>query len=119
MLQGTYDVLEVETRAMQASPERLQGLAEDFFNRFPVDKNRWQAFNDFREAALFELKPVTLTPIVIQAMEAAESGTERRLAYGSARWGTTAVQVDIFYKLPLSTLVLVGARLSGDCEAVP
>jgi len=41
--------------AMQATSEQLRALAEDFFRRVPMDKERWLAFNRFREAIFFEL----------------------------------------------------------------
>ncbi len=71
--------------AMRATPERLRALAEDFFNRVPMDENRWLAFIRFREATLFELSPEALAEIAIQAFDAAETGSDRRLfLYGVA-----------------------------------
>jgi len=64
---------------MQAAPERLRALADEFFNRVPLDENRWLAFNRFRQATLFELGPEELSAIAVEVLDAAETGAERRL----------------------------------------
>jgi predicted NACHT family NTPase len=93
--------------AMRAEPERLRALAEDFFNRVPVDDQRWVALNDFREATLFELSAEALTLIATQAFENAEGGSDRRsflyqvalsLSYQIPSPKGTAVFQDLFLR---------------------
>jgi predicted NACHT family NTPase len=76
--QGESRTLDLRT-AMRANPERLRALAEDFFTRFPVDKDSWLAFHRFRKAILFELNPDELAAIVIRIFEACKAESERRL----------------------------------------
>jgi hypothetical protein len=63
---------------MQASPDWLTVLAEDFFKRVPIDDQRWLALNQFREATLFELKPETLAALAVKMLDAPETRDDRR-----------------------------------------
>jgi len=65
--------------AMRATPERLRALANDFFDRVPMDEHRWLQFHRFREATLFATDPEDLVAITVDAFDAAEIGSDRRL----------------------------------------
>jgi hypothetical protein len=68
----------VQPRHSKASPARLTVVAEDFFKRVPIDDQRWLAFNRFREATLYELKPETSAALAVKVMDAPETGEDRR-----------------------------------------
>ncbi len=65
--------------AMRDTPDRLRRLASHFFSSVPLDEGRWLAYHRFREAILFELNADTLADVVVEQMEAAEAGRDRRL----------------------------------------
>jgi hypothetical protein len=65
--------------AMQAAPERLSALAEDFFRRVAIDDNRWLAFSRFREATLFELDAQTLGTLAAALMDEPGIAPDRRV----------------------------------------
>ena len=65
--------------AMRDAPDHLRALAEHFFRTVPIDANRWLAYHRFREAILSELNADTLVDIVVNEMDAAEPGSDRRL----------------------------------------
>jgi predicted NACHT family NTPase len=65
--------------AMHDMPNRLQALANHFFGTLPIDADRWLAYRRFREAILDELNAGALADIVIEQMDSAEPGSDRRL----------------------------------------
>jgi predicted NACHT family NTPase len=65
--------------AMRDMPDRLQALAKDFFGTVSIDAHRWLAYQRFREAILYELNADALANIVVEEMDAAEPGSDRRL----------------------------------------
>ena len=65
--------------AMEARPDRLRAVALEFFRSVPIDKDRWYAFHRFREAILFALNAEELAAVAMQAFEAADKGSDRRL----------------------------------------
>jgi predicted NACHT family NTPase len=64
--------------ALRSKPDRLYLLADEFFNRVPIDEKRWLSFARFREAILFELGPEVLAATCIRVFDAAIPGSERR-----------------------------------------
>jgi predicted NACHT family NTPase len=65
--------------ALRDRPDRLRALAKDFFVAVPVDQHRWLAYHQFREAILHELNADALADIVLEEMDAAVVGSDRRL----------------------------------------
>jgi predicted NACHT family NTPase len=65
--------------AMRDMPDRLRALAKNFFGTVPIDADRWLAYRRFREAILDELNADELADIVVEEMDSAETGSDRRL----------------------------------------
>jgi predicted NACHT family NTPase len=65
--------------AMQAAPERLSALAEDFFRRVAIDDQRWLVFSRFREATLFALDAERLGTLGAALMDAPGIAPDRRV----------------------------------------
>jgi hypothetical protein len=65
--------------AMRDTPDRLRALAKDFFGTVPIDADRWLAYDGFREAILYELNADALVDIIVEEVDAAEPGSDRRL----------------------------------------
>jgi predicted NACHT family NTPase len=65
--------------ALRDTPDRLRALAKNFFGTVPIDADRWLAYRRFREAILDELKADALADIVVEEMDSAEPGSDRRL----------------------------------------
>lgn len=65
--------------AMQAAPERLPALVEDFLRHVPIDDQRWLTFSHFREATLFEQDPQALAALAAVLMDEAGMAPDRRV----------------------------------------
>ncbi|GAB0116346.1 NACHT domain-containing protein [Acidisoma sp. 7E03] len=65
--------------AMDANPDLLRAVALEFFCSVPIDRDHRYAFHRFREATLFALKAGALAEVAMQAFEAADKGSDRRL----------------------------------------
>jgi predicted NACHT family NTPase len=63
---------------MQAKPERLRGIAAEFFTSILGDKESWLALHRFQETILFALSADELGPIAMRAFEGSATGTSRR-----------------------------------------
>jgi predicted NACHT family NTPase len=66
-------------RAAMQRLERLTDIARHFFCTVPFDEHRWYAFNQFREAILFELGTDALLEILLAELNAATAGSDRQL----------------------------------------
>src|SRR5262249_42612195 len=62
------------------TPDRLRALAKHFFGTVAIDGHHWLAYRQFREVIiLHELNADTLADLVVEEMNEAEPGSERRL----------------------------------------
>lgn len=65
--------------AMDANPDLLRAVALEFFCSVPIDGDHRYAFHRFREATLFALNADALAEVAMQAFEAADKASDRRL----------------------------------------
>jgi hypothetical protein len=63
---------------MRDTPERLRALAKEFFVAVPIDEHAWLAYHRFLEAILYELNADALADIIVEEMDAAVLGSDRR-----------------------------------------
>jgi predicted NACHT family NTPase len=75
--------------AMQEAPERVRALAEHFVRTLVVDGNRWLSLARFREATFYEFSTDALLDLIIEHMNAEETGSDRELFFYEACFGLT------------------------------